>query len=231
MMTFFSSRSLFLVYTVAVLALSHAVPAMAQLPENMPPVGTEAAPPVPSLADTAGNALSSLADKAAELGKNVIPDNVAIPGLVPAPTAVGANAPDNFTQGQDRSVTVTSQGKPESIFFTPNQLASIMRAQQGFLVPREAFDPNNQGGEPTTGGSRVVSLAGIVYVNSKDWVIWLNGERVTRKNMPQRLVGLTVRPKLVHLRWLDVPNQRIVNITLRPHQQYLLDSDTIIPAP
>jgi hypothetical protein len=230
MMTLFLSRFPSGKIIIAVTVLTISTTAMAQLPENMPPVGAQPAPAA-SLADTASGAISTLADKASQLGQAVIPDSVAIPGLAPAPTAVGANAPEGFTQGQDRSVTVTSQGKPESIFFTPNQLASIMRAQQGFLVPREAFDPNNQGAEPTTGGSRVVSLAGIIYVNSKDWVIWLNGERVTRKNMPQRLIGLTVRPTLAHLRWLDVPNQRIVNITLRPHQQYLLDSDTIIPAP
>lgn len=199
----------------------------AQSPDEAVP--TQA--PVPNLADAASNAISGLANKAAELRKQVMPDTLSIPGLKSAMPDRVPGEESGFSEGQDRSITVTSGGKPESIFFTPNQLASIMRAQQGFLVPREAFDPNNQGPEPMTGGSRVVSLAGIIYVNSKDWVIWLNGERVTRKNMPQRLVGVTVRPKLAHLRWLDVPNQRIVNITLRPHQQYLLDSDTIIPAP
>jgi hypothetical protein len=220
-----SCLSHFVCVTATALILSGSV--YAQAPDQ-PAV---AVPAAPSLADTASDAISGLADKATALGKNIIPENLAIPGMAPAMPERIPGQESGFSEGQDRSITVTSGGKPESIFFTPNQLAAIMRAQQGFLVPREAFDPNNQGSDPTTGGSRVVSLAGIIYVNSKDWVIWLNGERVTRKNMPQRLIGLTVRPTLAHLRWLDVPNQRIVNITLRPHQQYLLDSDTIIPAP
>ncbi|HEY1096122.1 MAG TPA: hypothetical protein VGF14_02680, partial [Alphaproteobacteria bacterium] len=160
--------------------------ALAQLPTNLPPVGTEPQA-APSLSGTASQAVSDMADKAAQMRDQLIP-NVNIPGLAPAMPEPVPGAPSTFTEGQDRSISVTSEGKPESIFFTPNQLASIMRAKQGFLAPREAFDPNNQGSDPATGGSRVVSLAGIVYVDSKNWVIWLNGERVTRKNMPQRLV-------------------------------------------
>ena len=199
--------------------------------------------PVDSIANTA----VQLREQATGTGgqKLDIPGAVTPPANVAAPSAPAAQtaqavspadapkaaeqAPSPFTEGQDHSIGVATEGKPDSIFFTPNQLAAIMRAKEGFLAPREAIDPANQG-QPETVGPRVISLAGIVYVNARNWVVWINGERVTRKNIPQRLIGLTVRPHVAHLRWMDIPNQRIVNITLKPHQQYLLDSDTIIPA-
>jgi hypothetical protein len=197
-------------------------------PEPTSAVETMAAEAI-GLKEKATRAVGGLVEKAGALRDDVLP-NVPVPGLPAAmPPQLPVNDP-SITQGQDRSIGVATEGKPESIFFTPNQLAAIMRAKEGYMAPREAYDPNNQA-SPTSAGPRTVSLAGIVYINAKNWVIWLNGERVTRKNMPQRLVGVTVRPQVVHLRWLDITNQRIVNISLKPHQQYLLDSDTIIPIP
>jgi hypothetical protein len=208
--------------------------ALAQLPPTPPSASPAAGSASTNFSEAAGSALDKLAAKANEAKNRVIPDGLPLPAdlnnlvggqpPLPPPDAVSPQ----FTQGQDKSITVTSEGKPESLFFTPNQLASIMRAKEGFMAPREAFDPNNQA-NPMTTAPHTISLAGIVYVSKNDWVIWLNGERVTQKNMPQRLIGVTVKPDRVHLRWMDIPHQRIINITLEPHQQYLLDSDTIVP--
>lgn len=139
-----------------------------------------------------------------------------------APVAVAAPAPV-AAPAEQKGTSV----EKESLFFTPNQLVSIMRANQGFIAPREAFDENNQGAKPADQGPRVIALTGIIYHGSKDWTIWLNGERITPKNIPDRVMGLTVKSDRIHLRWMDIGNQRIVNITLRPNQKYLLDSDTI----
>jgi hypothetical protein len=126
------------------------------------------------------------------------------------------------------SVTAFAAPEKDSLFFTPNQIASIMRANQGFIAPEDAYDPDNQSDKPFDPGPRVISLSGLVYQGPNDWTIWLNGTRVTPKNIPDRVMGLTVKPDRIHLRWMDIGNQRIVNLTLRPHQRYLLDTDTII---
>ncbi len=227
--------------TVAQAQTPSAVPATTQPAMEQPAVAPSVTPTdtvatIPGqLSNAAGSALDSLASKAKQIKDATLPN--ALPAGLALPEALGggpgAVAPEdvspNFKQGQDKSVTVTSEGKPQSLFFTPNQLASIMRGKQGYLAPRDAFDPGNQGANPNAPVPQVISLSGIVYIDKNDWVIWLNGERVTRKNMPQRLVGLSVKPDRVHIRWMDVSHQRIINITLEPHQQYLLDSDTIIP--
>ncbi len=117
----------------------------------------------------------------------------------------------------------------DSIFFTPNQLIAITRANQGFIAPAEAYDPDNQSSKPIDPGPRIIALSGIVFNSQRDWTIWLNNERVTPNNIPDRVMGLSVRKDRVYIRWMDLGNQRIVNITLRPNQQYLLDSDSIVP--
>lgn len=113
----------------------------------------------------------------------------------------------------------------ESLFFTPNEVMSIMRANQGFI------SQDGMGGDAGTpavqDSRRIITLAGIAYRGANDWTVWLNGERVTPKNIPEGILGLTVKKDVILLKWLDAPNQRIVNLTLRPHQKYNLDTDTI----
>ncbi len=127
------------------------------------------------------------------------------------------------------AVDSDASDKISSLFFTPNQLAAIARANQGFIAPKESYDPNNQSNRPQDPGPRVVTLAGIVYQGPKDWTVWLNDERVTPKNIPDHIMGITVEKDKVHLRWMDIANQRVVNITLQSNQKYLLDSDQIVP--
>lgn len=137
-----------------------------------------------------------------------------------------------FTPQPPSVLSAVSDDKDEkvaSLFFTPNQLMAIMRANQGFIAPKEAYDPNNQSSKPQDPGPRSVALSGIVYHGAHDWTIWLNGERVTPKNVPDRIMGLTVKKDRVHLRWMDIGNQRVVNMVLAPNQKYLLDSDEIVP--
>jgi hypothetical protein len=143
---------------------------------------------------------------------------------VTTPNMVQAIEPPAMTAAIDGS----DPNQMESLFFTNNQLISIARANQGFIAPTEAYDPNNQTDDPQDSSSRIVSLQGIVYNSPSDWTIWLNGARVTPDKVPERAMDLSVAKDRIRLRWMDIANQRIVNFTLRPNQTYLLDSDTII---
>jgi hypothetical protein len=73
-----------------------------------------------------------------------------------------------------------------------------------------------------------LALSGIVYQGPHEWTIWLNNQRITPKNIPDHIMGLTVMKDHIQLRWMDIANQRIVNLTLRAHQTYFLDTDTIV---
>lgn len=149
----------------------------------------------------------------------------AINDILAEPEKVVTPQPPAVTQAVDEAPDL----KTHSLFFTPNQLAAIMRANRGFIAPKEAYDPNNQTNRPVDPGPRIIALSGIVYNGPNDWTIWLNNERVTPKQFPERVIGLTVEKDRIHVRWMDIANQRVVNITLHSNQQYLLDSDQIIP--
>lgn len=188
-----------------------------------------AQPPIPSLLPAAvaqGQANVAATNAAAASAPAGTPADAS--AATPATVVAAPPAADgHIVSPTPLLVSTGTVQKKESIFFTPNQLISIMRANQGFIAPKEAFDSKNQGA-PVDNGPRVISLTGIIYHGRNDWTIWLNGERVTPKNIPDRIMGLTVKPDRATIRWMDIGNQRIVNITLRTNQQYLLDSDTII---
>lgn len=137
-------------------------------------------------------------------------------------------------------VAASSAVPRESIFFTPEEIVILQQARQGYLdnrfqteVPVESAAENVVDGEkdeaPIDRGRRILTLAGVVYQSPQDWTIWLNGERVTPRNIPENIRSLTVNADHVRLRWFDKAENRIVNITLRPHQHYNLDLDTIAP--
>lgn len=121
----------------------------------------------------------------------------------------------------------------QSIFFSFDELDTILQAAQGNApaVDGDDEDASDETAEqvPVDRGRRVLTLSGVVYQSPQDWTIWLNGERVTPKNIPENVRGLIVQTDHIRLRWLDKAENRIVNVTLRPHQQYNLDLDTIFP--
>lgn len=131
--------------------------------------------------------------------------------------------------------TASAAVSRESIFFSAEELEILMQASQGQaqgLVDDGAESSETETAEPEQPidrGRRILTLAGVVYQSSKDWTIWLNGERVTPRNIPENVRGLTVQPDQIRLRWFDKAENRIVNITLRPHQHYNLDLDLISP--
>lgn len=133
----------------------------------------------------------------------------------------------------DTDTQVAAQER-ESIFFSIEELEMILQVSQGIMTVGDEATAGTTGEaqaeqQPVDRGRRVLTLSGVVYQSPNDWTIWLNGERVTPKNIPENVRGLIVHTDHIRLRWFDRAENRIVNIALRPHQQYNLDLDTILP--
>lgn len=148
-----------------------------------------------------------------------------------ASSASAQNAAQNPAQN------IAQEPMRESVFFSLEELDLILQASAGALELDDESDDAKDGDagkkdgqeQPVDRGRRVLTLSGVVYQSPNDWTIWLNGERVTPRNIPEYVRGLTVHTDHIRLRWFDRAENRIVNITLRPHQQYNLDLDTILP--
>lgn len=77
---------------------------------------------------------------------------------------------------------------------------------------------------------REVSLSGIAYVTDNDWVIWLNGARLTPVAIPANVMDLRVFKNHIDIEWLDRTTNQIYPIRLRTHQKFNLDTRMFLPA-
>ena len=78
-------------------------------------------------------------------------------------------------------------------------------------------------------GIRNISLSGIAYEGSKNWTIWLNGQRVTPKAIPKEALDLKVFKEYIEIKWFDEYTNRIIPIRLRPHQRFNIDTRIFLP--
>ncbi len=121
----------------------------------------------------------------------------------------------------------------KSLFFSDEDMNRIEKASQGFVVKADipyAIDEEEKkdtGPEVVDLGPRSLKLAGIVYDGKNKWVIWFNGTRILPGQLPENMLGLIVKRDRIAVRWLDKGTQKIINVVLKPHQQYNIDTDTI----
>lgn len=121
-----------------------------------------------------------------------------------------------------------------SLFFTYWQYKAILEAQQSRGVVRaptkaelEALDRGDDF-EPDA-GIRNITLGGIVYKSNDDWVIWLNGQRVTPNAVPKEILDLRVFKNYIEVKWLDDFTNNIFPLRLRAHQRFNLDARIFLP--
>jgi hypothetical protein len=76
---------------------------------------------------------------------------------------------------------------------------------------------------------RILHLSGIVYTSPQDWTLWLNGKRVSPKEMLPAIKDLRVAKEFIDLKWLDATSGETVPVRLRPHQRFNIDSKTFMP--
>ncbi len=132
------------------------------------------------------------------------------------------------------SPSVEVVGSIPSLFFTYWQYKAILEAQQSRGVVRaptqeelEALD-RGEDFEPDA-GIRNITLGGIVFRADDDWVIWLNGQRVTPDAVPEEVLDLRVFKNYIEVKWLDDYTNNIFPLRLRAHQRFNLDARIFLP--
>ncbi len=76
---------------------------------------------------------------------------------------------------------------------------------------------------------RNIALSGISYEGQKNWTIWLNGQRVTPRAIPEEALDLKVFKEYIEIKWFDEYTNRIIPIRLRPNQRFNIDSRIFLP--
>lgn len=119
-----------------------------------------------------------------------------------------------------------------SLFLTKSEEDLIVQARNGLVTrpPTDSeFAKEQREGGASVSGPRELSLGGILYVSSKDWVIWLNSEKITPKNIPSSVIDVRVTKDYVRLKWFDSTTNQIFPIKLRTHQRFNLDTRIFLP--
>jgi hypothetical protein len=76
---------------------------------------------------------------------------------------------------------------------------------------------------------REIRLGGIVYINGKEWSIWLNEKRVTPDAIPPEVLDLKVYRGYVEMKWFDEFTNRILPLRLRAHERFNIDTRIFLP--
>ena len=121
-----------------------------------------------------------------------------------------------------------------SLFFTYWQYKAILEAQKSRGVVRaptqaelDALDRGDEF-EPDP-GPRDITLGGILYTKKNEWVIWINGQRVTPDAVPKEVLDLQVFKDYIEIKWLDEYTKQIFPLRLRAHQRFNLDARMFLP--
>ncbi len=110
----------------------------------------------------------------------------------------------------------------KSLFFTDEEISAIQRALLGISPTGDT--QSNKPKKP-----RILTLSGVLYKSPDDWVVWLNGQRVTPKNILPEIINIEVEPTKIHLKWFDYGFNDVIFITLRPNQFYDIETGLLLP--
>ncbi len=152
------------------------------------------------------------------------------------------NVPEaTVVEVSDASQGLNPEGQMVSLFFTEWQHAAIREARnsRGLVRPLSQEERDDIAGQGPTAEPialpkpppemRYVSLGGILYTGEGDWIIWLNGRRVTPDSLPREVLDLKVFKGYIDVKWLDDYSNQIYPIRLRPHQRFNLDTRIFLP--
>lgn len=112
----------------------------------------------------------------------------------------------------------------QSLFFSEDDITRIRVTLAGM-----DSDLVTDGGEGDKPENRMLRLSGITYSGPDQWMIWLNGLRITPHNMPPQMVDISVARTYIDLKWFDNTLKKIIMIRLRPNQVYDINTGIMLP--
>lgn len=118
-----------------------------------------------------------------------------------------------------------------SLFYTIWQHNLLQDAKRLFRTrkPGEYEEPVSEDPVQRERGLRELSVGGILYKTSDDWIVWMNGQRVTPDAIPKEVIDIKVNKEYVELKWLDTYKNLIYPVRIRPHQRFNLDTRIFLP--
>lgn len=147
-------------------------------------------------------------------------------GAATAPAAVPAVAP-KAPAPAEAAVDIHTPFR-QSFFFTSEDIISIKKAME-----QQRVAPVSANGQTAAGQVippiRRIALSGVVYKAADDWLIWINGQKVTPTISMKEIVDIKVEREKVHLKWFDIGANYVIDITMRPNETYDIPTGVLLP--
>lgn len=78
-------------------------------------------------------------------------------------------------------------------------------------------------------GERELRLSSLVYVDNKNWAVWLNETEIRPGQIPENASNMEVTRHYVDIEWHDPYTNQIFPVRLRPNQRFNLDMRVFLP--
>lgn len=149
-----------------------------------------------------------------------------------AAPADAATAPATATADPNAAPTPVLMSDPTSAFeqsllFTPAEIVALRRASEGSVVGTAVINANQQA--TVIPPRRLIALSGVYLRRPGDWIVWINGKKMTPKDLLPEVMDISVQRDRVHLKWFDIGLNNVISITLRPHQTYDIVTGVLLP--
>lgn len=117
-----------------------------------------------------------------------------------------------------------------SLLFTPLELSSIKTALEGYVpYAEEGAEEVDEAMALARLQPRLVRLSGIIYRAPNDWIVWINGQRLSPGKLIPEVAEIQVKRDHVIVKWYDAPTREVISIRLRPHQTYDILTGVLLP--
>jgi len=145
---------------------------------------------------------------AASVAQAQTPDPAAVPAATPdAVTAEAAPVP--------APAAVPAGPFLGSLLFTDLERTLIHKAAAG-----QSIAGPNVGKTELIPVDRKIWLGAVFYRNPHNWIVWLNGHKLTPNRLLPEIMGIKVEGERVDLEWFDIGKNGVINVTMRPNQIY-----------
>jgi hypothetical protein len=148
---------------------------------------------------------------------------------VPLGLAVQAQAPTTPPVPVFPQLTAEEKQAPfvGSFFLSPIEIATLQQALMGKVATPETLAVDKK---PVAATNRVIRISGVLYRSAGDWIVWMNGEKVTPQKLLPEILDIQVEnSSYVRLQWFDAGLNSVISITLRPHQTYDIVTGILLP--
>lgn len=135
-----------------------------------------------------------------------------------SPAAAFAQAPPAAAVPPQQEAVAEAPKPPfrDSLLFSDLEVDTIRKALEG----RAVQSTKNIESVELIPVDRKIWLQGIYYKSSKDWIVWMNGYKLTPYYLLPEIREIKVDNDRVYLEWYDIGKNGIIRLSMQPHQVY-----------